>query len=211
MSWYYAGPDAKPVGPVSLEELHAQRLAGTITSETYVLEQTGHTGLPLAWKHYRELFTHPPLPRPPLLPVTAGPAATTHKVPSPAALPGHPAATPASSPYFPSAHRIPPVVSTRPPRPVNQACAWGFGLGLASVLLIFACGLGSLLSLPAIFLSILGLVQVSRHREMAGRGRAIAGLILAGLTLLLSVILLLVMMVSSFKQHEQTTTEQTTE
>ena len=41
MPWYYAGPEAKPVGPLSVEELHARHLSGAVTAETYVIEHTG--------------------------------------------------------------------------------------------------------------------------------------------------------------------------
>ena len=44
MPWYYAGPDAKPVGPVTLNELHACRVRGIVTPETYVIEHTGQPG-----------------------------------------------------------------------------------------------------------------------------------------------------------------------
>ena len=49
MPWYYAGPEAKPVGPVSLEELHARRLSGAIQPETYVIEDTGQPDPARAW------------------------------------------------------------------------------------------------------------------------------------------------------------------
>jgi hypothetical protein len=37
MPWYYVGPDAKPVGPLSLEELQSRRLSGALSPETYVI------------------------------------------------------------------------------------------------------------------------------------------------------------------------------
>ena len=56
MPWYYAGPEAKPVGPLSVEELHDRRVSGVVGPDTYVIEHTGHGAANLAWKHYKEVF-----------------------------------------------------------------------------------------------------------------------------------------------------------
>src|ERR1700761_5609382 len=124
MPWYYAGPEGKPVGPISLEELQGRRRAGVLAAETYVIEHTGQTGQALAWRRYREVFpdtfsTPPPPP--------------TH--PFGATLPAIPA-----HPLFPSAG-----AATTPPayagastgsisRPTNGLCFWGFILSGIGVL-----------------------------------------------------------------------------
>ncbi|MEI9999982.1 MAG: hypothetical protein WDO13_12905 [Verrucomicrobiota bacterium] len=87
MSWYYAGPEATPIGPITVEELHALRAAGTITPETFVIEHTGPGAANLAWRRYRELF---PAGTPP-------PTALAH----PAPLPAIPGAPPVVAPYAP--------------------------------------------------------------------------------------------------------------
>ncbi len=60
MPWFYAGPEAKPVGPVSVEQLHANRVNGTISPDTYVIEQTGQPGATMTWRRYREAFPDSP-------------------------------------------------------------------------------------------------------------------------------------------------------
>ena len=83
MPWYYAGPEAKPVGPVSAEQLQGLLASGTITPETFVIEHTGPGAANLAWKRYREVFPAtavlPPIPLAPLTP--AHPATVTPPAP----------------------------------------------------------------------------------------------------------------------------------
>jgi len=59
------GPEAKPVGPVTLDELHACRVRGIVTPETYVIEHTGQPVETLAWKHYQDVFPSSPACLPP--------------------------------------------------------------------------------------------------------------------------------------------------
>jgi len=211
MPWYYAGPEAKPVGPISLEELHANRANGLIKPETYIIEQTGQPVENLAWKKYQDVFpavaTLPPLPplAPPLpvLPVTPVPA------PLPAQPhPLFPSAVPAAtqSPVYQPGARPDPYYNVKP---TNGYCAWGFGLGLAAFFFSFACGIGLLPALISIPLCIIGLMQVHKHREQAGQWLAIFGLILSGLTLLISLIFIISLAVPFMKAHGITVTEQT--
>src|ERR1035441_2641879 len=90
MPWYYAGPEAKPVGPVTLDELHACRVNGTVKPETYVIEHTGQPSENWAWKRYQDVFPSspslPPLP-PPSPPPVVMPAPP---VAQPQAIPPHP-------------------------------------------------------------------------------------------------------------------------
>jgi hypothetical protein len=211
MPWYYAGPEAKPVGPISAEELQARRLQGVITPETYVIEHTGQPGENLAWKRYREIFpTSPSLPPIPALatptpaPVPTIPTAT----PAPQPHPLFPSATPASTPQsvFPATARPDPYYQIKP---TNSWCAWGFGLGLAGFFFSFACGLGLLLALPSLLLCIVGLAQVHKNREQSGQGLAIAGLILSGIALIIAFIFILAFAVPMIKAHGLTVTEQT--
>lgn len=206
MPWYYAGPEAKPVGPVSLEELQARRLGGMISPETYVIEHTGHPNEPRAWKRYREIFPSLPtnLPAIPPVPVVA------------TALSQQPPVQP--HPLFPSAAPVPTGASPFPlaPRPdlhyaarkTNPWCAWGFGLGLAGFIFSFACGVGFLLALPALFLCIMGMAQLHKHQNQAGRGMAIAGLVLSAFALLVALIFFTYFALGTIKAHGQTTTEQ---
>jgi len=208
MPWYYAGPEAKPVGPISLDELHARCLSGALSPETYVIERTGQPNESLAWKPYREFFPASPSlpPLPPVPPVFTPPVnpplAQPHPLfPSAAPVP-HSATTSLPSPALPNPHYY-------PTRKTNTLCAWGFGLGLVAFFLSFACGVGLL---PAIFsfpLCIIGLMQVHKNREQVGQLWATAGLLLSGLALLISFIFILVWAIPLIKQHEQTTTEQT--
>jgi len=208
MPWYYAGPEAKPVGPVTLDELHACRVRGIVTPQTYVIEHTGQPGENWAWKHYQDIFPSspglPPLP-PPSSPSQVAP-------PPPPAVQPHPlfpSAAPASTQHsvFQPAARPDPYYNVKP---TNGWCSWGFGLGLAGFFFSFACGIGLLPALLAFPLCIVGLAQVHKNREQAGQGLAIAGLILSGLALLISLIFILLFANNMIKMHGFTVTEQTT-
>jgi len=208
MPWYYAGPEAKPVGPVTLEELQARRLSGAITPETYVIEHAGTPGAPGAWRRYREIFpatspdltSLPPLPGAAVPPAPHGPPPQAHPLfPSTGHAPAiHvPAFTPAAAPH---AHY--------PVRKTNAWCAWGFGLGIAGFFFSFACGTGLLLAAPALLICILGFSQVHKHPDQGGRGLAAAGAILSGLALLISIGFLAYAVPLMIKNHEWTVTEQ---
>jgi hypothetical protein len=220
MPWYYAGPEAKPVGPISAEELHACALRGVVKPETYVIEQTGQPIETMAWRKYQEIFSAagslpplPPLPRT-ATPLTAPPMPHASAASAPAPLPLQP------HPLFPSAA---PLATTAPPvfppaaqpdpyyqiKPTNGWCAWGFGFGLAGFFFAFACGVGIFPALIAVILCIVGLVQLQNHREQTGHGLAVAGLILSGLALLISLIFILWFAVPMIKAHGLTVTEQT--
>ena len=209
MPWYYAGPDAKPVGPVTLEELHARRANGTILPDTYVIEHTGQPNEPRAWKHYQELFlSNPGLP--PLPPASTPPPAPPVPPPQPSAPAAHPH-------LFPSQAVKPPVFSSPAGpdpyytvRKTNAWCLWGFWLGLLSLPFLFVCGLGMPMAFLALVCSMGGLVQLSHRREEAGRGMAVAGLLLAALALVIAVTLLVWVVPKVIKEHEQTVTEQST-
>ncbi len=210
MPWYYAGPDAKPVGPIALEELHARRVNGTVSPETYVIEYVGEPNDARAWKRYRDVFpptsnlSLPPLP------------------PPPAPLVPPPFPTAQAHPLFPSAalaHTQPPAI---PPAghhdphyslgTTNPWCSWGFGLSLASLILLLpSCGLTAFVAIPALIISIVGLVKVQHHRDQSGRNLAFAGLFLSGATLLITVIILIFAVPAILKGHGLiTTTEQST-
>jgi len=209
MPWYYAGPEAKPVGPVTLDELHACRVKGTVTPETYVIEHTGRPDENWAWKHYRDVFPSSPSlpPGPPLSPppvTVPAPPAIQPQVISPHPL--FPSAAPAQHPVFAPAVRPDPYYNVKP---TNGWCAWGFGLGLAGFIFSFACGTGLLPALLALPLCIMGLAQVHKNREQAGQGLAIAGLILSGVALLISLIFILWLDFPILKAHGLTVTEQT--
>jgi len=209
MPWYYAGPDAKPVGPVTLNELHACRVRGIVTPETYVIEHTGQPGENWAWKHYQDVF--PASPNLPPVPPLAQPPAAPAPTPAPSTSQPHP--------LFPSAAPIPNRQSVFPPtarpdpyyntKPTNSLCVWGFGLGLAGCILSLACGVGVLPALVALPLCIMGLTQVQKRREQSGHGLAIAGLILAGVAVLISLIIIICWAVPLIKAHGLTVTEQT--
>jgi hypothetical protein len=206
MPWYYAGPEAKPVGPVTLDELHACRVRGIVKPETYIIEHAGQPAENWAWKHYQDIFPSSPT-LPPIPPFS----------PPPAIAPAPPATQ--SHPLFPSAAPVSTGHSVFPPtaRPdpyyngnrTNGWCAWGFGLGLAGFFFSFACGIGVLLAIPSFLLCIVGLAQVHKHREQAGRGMAIAGLILSGVALIISLIFILSLAMPMLKAHGLTVTEQT--
>jgi hypothetical protein len=214
MPWYYAGPEAKPVGPVSLEELHARRLSGAILPETYVIEDTGQPDPARAWKRYRDLF--PANPYLPPIPTAAPVAAIAPPPPPPVA----PAVAPATGahPLFPSAAapgHHPVFTAPAGPDPyysghkANSWCAWALGLGISSFFLIPFCGLGTMMALVSIFMGVGGLVQVQGHRGQSGRGFAIVGILASLFTLVVTVILLVWVAMPVIKAHEQTTTEQT--
>lgn len=176
MSWYYAGPEAKPVGPVTLEEIHACRANGAIGPETYVIEHTDQ-GIMGTWRHYREVFPESA----PLPPVPSAPAPPPLQTLFPSASPARP---PVPAPMIPP-HAAPH--GHYPARPTNAYCAWGFGLGIAGFILSFACGIGFLLAAPALVLCILGFAQVQQRGDQSGRGLSAAGAVLAILGLLISV------------------------
>jgi len=209
MPWYYAGLDAKPVGPIALEELHARRVNGTISPETYVIEYVGQPNDSRAWKRYREVFPSssslsvalpppPPVPAmPPIPTVQPHPlfpsAASAHSQP-----PGFPPAGPHSHLY--------------PQGRTNPWCSWGFGLSLASLILLLpTCGLTVFIAIPALFVSIMGLVKVRHDHSQTGRNLALSGLFLSGATLVLTVIIAAVAIPAILKGRGQiTTTEQST-
>jgi hypothetical protein len=206
MPWYYAGPEAKPVGPVTLDELHACRVNGTVSPETYVIEHTGQPGENLAWKRYKDIFPSSPSP-PPVPPVPAPPT----MAPAPPASQPHPlfpSAAPVSGqhPVFPSTTRPDPYYNVKP---TNGWCGWGFGLGLAGFCLSFICGIGLFPALLALPLCIVGLAQVHKNRDQSGQGLAVAGLVLSGVALLISLIFILSLAIPVLKAHGLTVTEQT--
>jgi hypothetical protein len=109
-------------------------------------------------------------------------------------------------PVFPPGTRPDPYYNVKP---TNGWCAWGFGLGLAGFFFSFACGIGVFPALLAFPLCIVGLAQVHKHREQAGQGLAVAGLILSGMALIISVIFIVSMAMPIMKAHGLTVTEQT--
>jgi hypothetical protein len=233
MPWYYAGPEAKPVGPVTLEELKALRARGTVAPETYVIEEKGQGMSGLAWKRYQELFPDaaslPPLPPlPGLPPLTQAPYVPPPVPPvtPPPVLQGHPlfpSAAPAAYPssvspvYHPSSHQPPPFNPAARPdvyrygKPTNGWCAWGFGIGLASFCFsLFLCGSGFLPALLAVPICIVGLLKLNKHREQAGLWLAIWGLVLSGLALVVAGIYFYYLAMPIMKSHGLTVTEETT-
>jgi hypothetical protein len=215
MPWYYAGPEAKPVGPLSVEELQARRLHGAVTPETYVIEHTGQPVENLAWKRFRYVFpTSPVLPPLPVIPPLTPPAPVPPIPPTPTAPtaaqphPLFPSAAPtgAAPSVFPPTHRPDPYYQIKP---TNPWCAWGLALGLLGFIFSFACGIGLFLSLPSLLLCIVGLVQVHKNREQSGQGLAIAGLILSGIALVIAFIIILAFAIPMIKAHGLTVTEQT--
>jgi hypothetical protein len=215
MPWYYAGPEAKPVGPVSAEQLQGLVASGTITPETFVIEHIGAGAAGLAWKRYREVFppaaaTLPPIP----FAVPAPPPAAPGTVPAP--IPSAPYAATAH-PLFPSAgtaqpghpEYLPPTQPyAYPIRPTNSWCAWGFALSLVGLCLAVFC-IGVIPALIAVVLCIIGLVQVTKNREQGGMGLAVTGLIFSGIAVLLFAIIVCVFGPAIIKGHGLTVTEQT--
>ena len=210
MPWYYAGADAKPVGPISLEELQSRRLGGLVHPDTYIIEHTGLAVENMAWKRYQEVFPVAPI-APPAVPTAPPPPVATTVAPAPVAQ---------AHPLFPSAAPIathpsvfPP--DTRPdpyyarPKPTNAWCAWGFGLGLGGFVCSFLCGIGLFLALPGFFLSIMGLAQVGKNPAQGGRSLAIWGLILSAIALIISAIFVYEIAGPILKAHGLTVTEQT--
>jgi hypothetical protein len=214
MPWYYAGPEAKPVGPVSAEQLQGLLASGTITSETFVIEHTGPGAAGLAWKRYRDIFPPvaamlPPIPSatvPPPAPHAPMPGSVPAPIPS---APGHPlfpsagTAQPGHPAYLP-----PQRAYAYPIRPTNSWCAWGFALSLVGLCLAIFC-IGVVPALIAAVLCIIGLVQVTKNREQGGMGLAVTGLIFSGIAVLLFAILLCVFGPAIVKGHGLTVTEQT--
>jgi hypothetical protein len=203
MPWYYAGPEAKPVGPVSGEQLQGLLASGTITPETFVIEHTGPGAANLAWRRYREIFPPaaalPPIPPSAPAPNPSAPAAaTTHPLfPSAGAgQPGHPT-------HVPPAHPYPYAI-----RPTNSWCAWGFALSLVGLCTALFC-IGVVPAMIAAVLCIIGLVQVNKHHEQGGMGLAVTGLIFSGIAVLIFAILVCVFGPSIVKGHGLTVTEQT--
>jgi hypothetical protein len=217
MPWYYAGPDQKPVGPVSLEELQARRRNDLVLPETYIIEWTYETGVVGTWRHYGDVFPQvpaaPALPPPPPVSIPPAPASPAPPIPAPAPLGVH---IPQPHPLFPSAAHAPlpgatPAAAPHahyPTRRTNSWCAWGFGLGIASFIFSFACGLGLFLAVPGLIVSILGLVQIQRHAEQSGRGLAVTGGVLSVLALMIALGFAICFLPSLLKNHEWTVTEQ---
>ena len=209
MPWYYAGPEAKPVGPLSVDELHARHVSGAVTAETYVIEHAGQPSENWAWKRYREVFPTNLPPVPPVPAILAAPPVAQAVPPQVTAPhPLFPSAAPVGSPHsvFPATARPDPYYTVKP---TNSWCAWGFGLGLAGFFFSFACGTGVLLALPSLLLCVMGLAQVHKNREQSGQGLAVAGLILSGLALIISLIIILSLAMPFMKAHGLTVTEQT--
>lgn len=213
MPWYYAGPEAKPVGPVTLDELRALRAGGAISPETYIIEQTGQPVQSLAWKRYQEIFPDapaaslptlpsvPPPPPAPVVPPPPPPVQQPHPLFPSAAVPGAP------QPVFPMGARPDPYYNVKP---TNGWCGWGFGLGVVAILFSFVCGMGLIPALVSLPLCLVGLAKVHKHREQAGQGLAIAGLIMSSIALIISLFFILWLAVPIMKAHGLTVTEQTT-
>ncbi len=232
MPWYYAGPEAKPLGPVSAEQLQGLAANGAITPETFVIEHTGPGAANLAWRRYREVFPAtaalPPIPGAPTSGAPAPFYPVTATLPAPAApTPGSvPAPNPAAPsqatahPLFPSAAGAHPAypaggalsaypVAYPPMRPTNSWCAWGFALSLVGFCFAFACGIGLFPALIAVVLCVIGLVQVNKNREQGGMGLAVSGLIFSCVALLIVAALVAMFAPSILKGHGLTVTEQT--
>jgi hypothetical protein len=195
MPWYYAGPEAKPVGPLTLEEIYARRMSGAITPETYIIEQPAADGVTPAWRRFREILpAFPPPPAHPLFPSAAQvPLARPLPIPPPVIEP-HAA---------PHGHYS--------VRPTNKACAWGFGLGILSFVLCFACGLGLLVALPALVVCILGFAEVQHRGDQSGRGMAAAGAVLAAVAIIISIIFLAFAIPAMIRNNSQADTQQSSD
>jgi hypothetical protein len=228
MPWYYAGPEAKPLGPVSAEQLQSLHASGAITSETFVIEHTGAGAANLAWRRYREVFpaaaSLPPIPGAPhpasMPPVAAAPPAPHAPAPGmvPAPNPSAPAPV-APHPLFPSAahpgsghapaYAVPGHPGAYAPiRPTNSWCAWGFALSLLGFCFAFLC-IGIVPAIIAVVLCIIGLVQVSKNHGEGGQGLAITGLIFSGVALLIAIVIISWFSPTILKAHGLTVTEQT--
>jgi hypothetical protein len=218
MPWYYAGPEAKPLGPVSAEQLQALSASGTITPETFVIEHTGPGAANLAWKRYRDAFpATPPLPPVPSTPPapSAPPAPMPGTIPAP--IPSAPGQA-AAHPLFPSAasahpgqpaHPAPVVPGGYAPmRPTNSWCAWGFALSLVGFCFSCVC-LGLVPALIAAVLCIIGLVQLKKNPEEGGQGLAITGLIFSAVAVLVALAIIIWATPPILKAHGLTVTEQT--
>jgi GYF domain 2 len=57
MNYYYAGPDEKPVGPYTLNELRELRYQGKLNDDSFVIEEGG-----TQWKRFSEMLA-PPIPQ----------------------------------------------------------------------------------------------------------------------------------------------------
>jgi hypothetical protein len=208
MSWYYVGPDAQPVGPISLEELQSRRAAGAVAPETYVIEAPPGSA-PKEWLRYREVFPAKAQPLPPGLPPlpTAGspPPVPTMGIPYPV-LPAPVPATPSpGGPVFTGAH---PSTYRLPPSHNNPWCVWGFGLGIASLPCLL-CLIGLLLAIMVDLHQPDDAADERRRCEQHGRGLAIAGLIASVMALFLGAIVFAAALSSSWHSVVSMTTEQT--
>jgi hypothetical protein len=219
MPWYYASSEAKPVGPVSLEQLRALRVAGTIFPTTYVIEYTGQPIVNWTWRRYSEVFPSAPEPLPlpaglPMPPVPPNPSGPPLPPTPPAPTPG------AAHPLFPSAAVAPTLPPSHPPagqpnvypyppiKPTNVWCGWGFALGLIGFFFSFIC-IGFLPALLSLVLCIVGLVQIGKNPRQSGRGMAFAGLGFSSLALVIAVLFLVWAAKNMNFSHQFTVTEQT--
>jgi len=205
MPWYYAGPDATPVGPITLEELQARRAGGIVSPDTYIIEYVGSPNDARAWKRYNELF--PALPN---LPVPAPAVPLPPVTPPLPPVQAHPLFPSAASPHGGPVHYQSQTLQS------NSWCNWGFGLGLTSlILLLLTCGLGTVLAFPlaivAFVISCVGLAKVQHNHTQSGRNRAFGGLFLSVVTLVFAIIILAVAIPAILKGRGLiTTTEQST-
>ena len=204
MSWYYVGPDAKPVGPISLEDLQSKRASGAIGPETYVIEAPAGSS-PKEWRRFREVFP-PPAMLPPVPPAALAEQSTTMGIPHPVfptALPHSPSpGGPVFTGMHPSAYRLPPTRG-------NPWCSWGFGLSLASLPLMLCAGVGLFVAIAGLVASFVGLIQVGHHKDQHGRGLAVSGLVISVLALLFAGSLIFAYISNTMRSPLQMTTEQT--
>jgi hypothetical protein len=76
--------------------------------------------------------------------------------------------------------------------------------------MLLLCGTGVFVAIPGLAVSIVGLIQVSHHRDQHGRGLAVTGLILSILALLCAAAIgIAVALTGSWHGGLQMTTEQT--
>jgi hypothetical protein len=205
MPWYYAGPEAKPVGPLSLDELHARRQQGAIKPETYVIEQTSGPIDALTWKKYQDIFPASTSTLPPVPPV---PGAFVPPPAPPQPHPLFPSATPGATPHLthPAASRPDPYYNVKR---TNGWCIAGCVFGAIAFFFAFLCGIGFFPALIGIVLCFVGLMQVHKRPEQAGQGWAIAGLILSIIALLIAIVMFVYLGLPMLKAHGLTVTEQT--